>query len=341
MQSTLTSTETDPHDIFVVEPDVVLAARADHAASDPISPLLAPPIHPRARSLGPGHGDGTAGRTNVSRGRRRRYRGAAGLHVSGERAPRGRWASRAIIGFVFALGSAAAAEGWDHYGDTAKAFIANWTPFVLNSSPPPENAAVAGQPGAAEVQGSSQAAADQAPAQPAPPAQLAPDGIYCHRIHRPRIDGHSRGRSRSLSAVPAIDGTRSRSDGPRDRGAQGQYRAAQGRPRTDGATDGPQMVRHSVARTTQTRPSDIKPADQSLRAKATAALSPRPAAPPPRRPRPAYPPAPVYAPSQAAALPPAVAAPPSQPAPLQYERRTQAADQADGDPVVRPPMPVR
>ncbi len=33
MQSTLTAREADPHDMFVIEPDVVLAARAD--APDP------------------------------------------------------------------------------------------------------------------------------------------------------------------------------------------------------------------------------------------------------------------------------------------------------------------
>ncbi len=46
MQSTLISRESDPHDAFMVEPDVVLAARADHAPPDPISSLLTPPIHP-------------------------------------------------------------------------------------------------------------------------------------------------------------------------------------------------------------------------------------------------------------------------------------------------------
>ena len=34
MQSTLTVHETDPHDIFVIEPDVVLAARPDASRPD-------------------------------------------------------------------------------------------------------------------------------------------------------------------------------------------------------------------------------------------------------------------------------------------------------------------
>lgn len=54
-------------------------------------------------------------------------------------------------------------------------------------------------------------------------------------FHSDRIDGHSTGRCRR----PAIaDGARSGGDGPTDRGAQGQYRAAQGRPGTNGSTTG-------------------------------------------------------------------------------------------------------
>jgi hypothetical protein len=343
MQSTLTSTETDPHDDFVVEPDVVLAARVDHAASDPISSLLAPPIHP-APEL-----SATPPAPPVDK----TFRAAVAadievprdIHVSGQPA-RGRWAGRAVIGFLFALGSAAAAEGWDHYGDTAKAVIANWTPFVLNSAPTPEKAAAAGQPGAPDVQGSPQAAAaDQAPAQPAPAAQPAPDAASTGTASA----------SASTGAAPAVAAASPPSPPPmaRDLAAMGQQiealKASIEQLKAGQEQMAQQMARNSAARPTQARtspatPSDIRPADQSLRAKVTAALSPRPAAPPPpRRPRPAYPPAPGYVPSQAAAaLPPAIAAPmpPPQPAPVQYPR-TQAVDQADGDPVVRPPMPVR
>lgn len=344
MQSTLTSRETDPPDDFVVEPDVVLAARVDHAASDPISSLLAPPIHPAPElsatapvpPAAPTFRAVAADDVQVPRD----------IHVSGERPPRGRWASRAIFGFLFALGSAAAAEGWDHYGDTAKVVIANWTPFVLNSAPPPEKAAAAGQPGAPDVQGSPQAAAaDQAPAQPAPAAQPAPDAASTGTASA----------SASTGAVPAVAAASPPSPPPmaRDLAAMGQQiealKASIEQLKAGQEQMAQQMARNSAARPTQARtsqatPSDIRPADQSLRAKVTAALSPRPAAPP-RRPRPAYPPAPGYVPSQAAAaLPPAIAAPPMlppQPAPLQYQPRTQALDQADGDPVVRPPMPVR
>ena len=46
MQSTLTPRETDPHDVFVIEPDVVLAAR--QASPDPVQELLSPLAHKAA-----------------------------------------------------------------------------------------------------------------------------------------------------------------------------------------------------------------------------------------------------------------------------------------------------
>ena len=43
MQSTLTPQDTDPHDVFVIEPDVVLAAR--QASPDPVQELLSHLAH--------------------------------------------------------------------------------------------------------------------------------------------------------------------------------------------------------------------------------------------------------------------------------------------------------
>ena len=40
MQSTLTAREADPHDMFVIEPDVVLAARVDAPEARPREPNL-------------------------------------------------------------------------------------------------------------------------------------------------------------------------------------------------------------------------------------------------------------------------------------------------------------
>src|SRR5580704_13734655 len=53
MQSTLTPQETDPHDTFLIEPDVVLAARKDPALPDPVHDALSRLAH-RAAHTTPG-----------------------------------------------------------------------------------------------------------------------------------------------------------------------------------------------------------------------------------------------------------------------------------------------
>ncbi len=254
--------------------------------------------------------------------------------MSGQRPPRSRWAGRATIGFLFALCSAAAAEGWDHYGDTArdrvKAVVANWTPFALTSQPAPA-ASTAAQPDTPA------AAADPASAQPTPAAQPAQDQDTASQ------DTAS---TTTVSTAAAPAPTQSLQSMAQDVASMGQQiaalkasieqlKASQDQMAQQMSRD---MARTPVARTSQAKPVPAVPVEPSLRAKVTAALSPRPAAPP-RKPRPAYVPA-----QASAALPPAITAPPMpppQPAPLQYEPRSQAVDQADGDPVIRPPMPLR
>ena len=83
---------------------------------------------------------------------------------------------RVVMG-LFALASAGAAAAWQHYGDTAKAAIADHVPpFVLAWSQPSEKPAAAEQPGAPAVEATTAdqgTVADQAVAQPAQPAQAA------------------------------------------------------------------------------------------------------------------------------------------------------------------------
>ena len=97
MQSTLTPTETDPHDIFVIEPDVVLAARADQT---PAAPTVDTTFRATATTAAPAAGDIRAPEIEVP----------GDIHLLGKRPPRGRMA-RAILGFVFAIGAAAATAG--------------------------------------------------------------------------------------------------------------------------------------------------------------------------------------------------------------------------------------
>jgi hypothetical protein len=318
MQSTQISREADPHDIFVIEPDVVLAARADHA--DPISSLLTPPIQPAPERPAPVPVPPVD--TTLHAPANDDIHIPRDIHVSGQRPPRGRWAARATIGFVFALCSAAAAEGWDHYGDTArdtvKAVVATWAPSLLTSQPAAA-ASIAAQPAAPTAE-------DQASAPPAPAAQPAQDAAS----------------TAAASTGPAPDQAQSLQSMAQDVASMGQQIASLKASIEQLKASQDQMsrdvARTPVARTSQARPSDIKPAEPSLRAKVAAALSPRPLAPPPRKPRP------VYAPQASVALPPAISAPPMpppQPAPMQYEPRAQAVDQSDGDVVMRPPMPVR
>ncbi len=103
-----------------------------------------------------------------------------------------------------------------------------------------------------------------------------------------------------------------------------------------------QMTRE-LAKASEAKAAETKPAEQNLRPKVSALTPPppRPAAPPPvRKPKPAYSYSPSYSPAPMAAapaapLPPAQAAAPLPPAAPQQT----IAD--DGAPVVRPPMPLR
>jgi hypothetical protein len=381
MQSTLISKEadpisreTDPHDVFVVEPDVVLAARADQAPPDPIRSLLTPPIHPApelaarpapelaarpapelaARPAPPPVPPvDTASRAPTNND----IQIPRDIHVAGQRPPRGKWAGRAAIGFLFALGSAAAAEGWNHYGDTAgdtvKAVVANWTPFTLAAQRTAATSTAA-QPAApaavdqasAEPAPAAQPAQDttsQAPAQPAPAAQPVQDTTSQGSASQDPAP-HGAASTVTASTAAAPDQAQSLQSMAQDVASMGQQIAALKASIEQLKASQDQMAQQmsrEVAKTPVARTSQAKPAppvhlEQSLRAKVTAAFSPRSAAPPPRKPRP------VSAPQASAALPSAITAPPQPaPPPVQYEPRAQAVDQADGDPVVRPPMPVR
>jgi len=106
-----------------------------------------------------------------------------------------------------------------------------------------------------------------------------------------------------------------------------------------------ELAKSSEAKASEAKAVETRPVEQNLRPKVSALTPPppqRPAAPPPvRKPKPAtysyppaYSPAPIAA-APAAPLPPAQAAAPLPPAPP----KQTIAD--DGEPVVRPPMPLR
>ena len=330
MQSTLTPTETDPHDIFVIEPDVVLAARADQTPDAPAVDPISHPAPPRAE-MTPGvtaavsvptvdttfRATASIAAPAASDIRAPEIEVPGDIHLLGK-PPRGRMA-RAILGFVFAIGAAGAATAWEHYGDTAKTMIANWTPFVLAPSPSQAAAkpAIAEQPTSPDTPESAQASAsDQAPAPSAPAAQPAQGTAPAVATAPP-----------TPSSAPEI-------------AAMGQQIEAL-KASIEQLKAGQEQLSRQMAQQTAKANAGRKLSALTAPPSHTSAQKPRPAFSPAmaaaalassRPPAPATPPQAVYRP-----LPQPVAAPP-------YQSRAQVIDQADVDAdavVVRPPMPVR
>jgi hypothetical protein len=320
MQSTQTFTDTDPHDIFLIEPEIVRELRANKASSSPAHDATSPPSPPEAHTA-----------PNVSAGAPvapvdTTFRATAvdniqvpsdRIQVPGDR-PVARWATRAFMG-LFALCSAVAAAAWQHYGDTAKQMIAQWTPpFVLAASPPAEKPAVAEQPASPAVQAAAadQGAAAEVAAQPAPAAQPAEPAA-------------------PAGAAPAPESTQSLQSMARDVAMMGQQ-IEELKATIEQLKAGQEQMSRDIAKNAETKNSQVRVSEQNLR--------PRMPAPPPRSvaAAPARKPRPAFAPAQAAVapmLPPPQAA--ASPAPLQPEPQPQAAAAEDGGPVVRPPMPLR
>jgi hypothetical protein len=319
MQSTLTPQETDPHDTFLIEPDVVLAARADQALPDPVHDALSRLAHRAAHTTpdvsvgvpGASAGIATAPTPTVDTTFRATAVGTP-TKLPGQRSAFAKWARNTSVAFLFALCSAIAAQTWRHHSDTIKPMIASWMPpFVLALISPAATPAPAEQPDAAPVQA---ATADQAA--PVPPAQ-APD------VAAPA----------PAAAAAAAESTPSPSvqSMARDMAAMSQQ-IDQLKASIEQLKAGQAQMSRDIA----------KASEQNLRPR-VAALPPRPvaAAVPVRKPKPAYPPAqqatatsPLSPPSQApSALP--------QPALSQPMPPPQATVESDGGPVVRPPMPLQ
>jgi hypothetical protein len=310
MHSTLAPKDTDPHDIFVIEPDVVLAARADKTSPNP--------AHDGRPSAPQDHTtpDVFAGMSAPSVDATFRAAAVDNIKVPSDRLAIGSWPRRALMGFLFALCSAVAAAGWAHYGDAAKAMAVSWAPkYVLTSSPPQENPGVAEQPSSPILQAD---AADQAAAQPAPPAQPA------------------QGVAPSVAAPPQESAQLLQSMSQQIE----QLKASIEQLKTNQEQMSRDIARNSATRTALARTSEAKTSEART---SEPNLRPRIPAPPLRSAAaPARKPMPTFAPAQAAAaptLPQAAAAAPV--VPLQPGPPAQATAQPDVEPVVRPPMPVR
>jgi hypothetical protein len=120
MQSTLTKRDADPHDMFVIEPDVVLAARAE------------PPEkrrQPDMRALVSEISAGVAAQAAAPK-----------VDTSFRAAPlekrRSRWVTSFIVAFLFALLSAVGAAAWQRYGEEAQALVEAVSPVIASWQTP-------------------------------------------------------------------------------------------------------------------------------------------------------------------------------------------------------------
>jgi hypothetical protein len=175
MHSTPTTRESDPHDIFVIEPEVVLAARVDHAASDPHDPISRP-LAPQPSF------DVSVGVVPVDT----RYRAVAVDDLLSEEPPRtGKFAKQTALA-LFAVCGAIAAAAWQHYGGTAKDTIAGFAPPSVMGSSGALSPAETTRDNTEQADSSAgQAAADQA--MRTPPAPLSAEAVAAQAAQLPSI----------------------------------------------------------------------------------------------------------------------------------------------------------
>lgn len=310
MHSTLKPRDSDPHDDFTIAPDVVPAAWADKvladitrdATSHPDAGSAASDRQPAAAS------GGAAAAPTVDT----TFRATAtdDIRVAVEQPSTRRWGRSAVMVVMFALCSALAAAAWQHYGDAARQMLAKWTPpFGLTSSPP-EKTGLAEQADTPAVQPT---VAGQATPQGASSTEL-PAGVAAAATIPPPDAAQLQLMARDFAAMAQ--------QVEQLKVSIAELRVSQ------------QAMARDVAKTSESRPAEIKPSVPNPRPRISAAPL-RSAAAPPHRPLSAYPSAQtaVPAPLPQAAPPPAstLPAPPS----------PQATAQPQDEPIVRPPMPLR
>ena len=218
--------------------------------------------------------------------------------------PRGRWIKTISIAFLLALGSAFATAAWQHYGDQAQAMVADFTPRNII---PDLSSWLPLQRDAAAAQPNADvpqaAATDQAETPTAPAAQSADSAAPAPAALPSDTAQTLQSMSRDVASLTEQIGEL--------KASIAQLKATQ-----------EQMTRDMASRAAEAKPAEPKLAEPR----------PKQLGAPPRplgtlvqhKPKPV-----IYAPAQAAAAP--LPPPPVQLTPTQ----------PNGDPVVRPPMPVR
>jgi hypothetical protein len=302
MHSTLNPKQTDPRDVLLVAPDVVLVARGDKELSNLAHDAMRYPSDPQTH-MG---SDFSAGLPVPPVDTTFRPAAVNDVQVPGDRRSLGRRAVRAFAGLLLAACIGGARVAWQSYGDAAIQIIARWAPqLVLTSSPPLEKPGLPAQPTLPAVQ---TGAAKAAPPQPAPLAQTAPEGVA------PTAAALSPKSAQLLQSM-ARDLARAGQEIEQLKASIEQLKASQ------------QQMSSDVA----------KASEQNLRP-GISAPPPRSAAAPARKPMPPFPPPQAAA---APTLPQAAApSVPRQPEPQpQDTAQPQAEPQLSSVP--RPPMPVR
>jgi hypothetical protein len=320
MQSMKTLKEADPHDVFAIE--TILATRGDRApplahdaVGHPGGPQGAPEISigAPAAQIEPAFHAADVSDIPIENIRPDAIK-IDGIKGLGER-PTAKWVRRVVMALL-GLAGATAAAAWQHYGDQAKAMAVEWAPpFVIAALAPAEKSAAAEQPNVTAVRAAAadQAApTDQPAAQPvatAQPEQAAAAAATATPAESTQLQSMARDLAAMSQQVEEL------------KASIAQLKAGQ-----------TQMSRET-AKAAEPRTSETRPGE-NVRPRVTAAAPPpRPTAAPVRRPMPAYPPA------QAAYVPPL----PPVPAPVQSQPAPppQQTIADDGEPIVRPPMPVR
>ncbi len=321
MQSTPNLRDTDPHDVFVIEPDVSLAARADKAPLDQLYDVLSRPSDPAPAPVRPDPelriAPDFSASTSVPPVAVARAPVADDIpvndiqlgetEISAHQPATGKFARRVVMG-LFALVSATGAAAWQHYGDDAKAMVANWTPPLALTS-----LVSTAKPAATEPAPAVQAAADQAA--PAPSASAANAPATAAPV-APEQAQQLQAMASDIAAMGQQIGELKASI-EQLRASQQQATAAPARTEAklvEPKLAEPRSVEPRSAEPVLTRPRIVPPPAHST----VSTLA--------RRPKQTFP----YAPIAPASPPPQAAAP------VQIAPQPQMAE--DGGPVVRPPL---
>ena len=285
MLATTTTKDGDAQPHAVIDPEIVLAARADRVTAEPDR---RPP--PRAAEISPPKIDPES------------RPAAPEAAASGSRSSVGTWLVRTVLVVLFGVCSAVAAAAWQTYGDQAQELVAHWMPRIsLMSNADRDGSAPAAAPLSHET---TTATASAAPQAQEPAANAAAATVTSEQVQM--LQSMARDIAALSQQVNELKAGIAQLKAGQDQVARDVARAAEAKP---------------TERTAEARAFDPRAIEQTLRPRpaprpATAAVAPPPgAAAVPHRPRPttaAVPPPPAPMALQSAP-PPQGATDPDQP----------------------------